>query len=124
MNQDWGLVTGKSHSDNTESREDFRKGREGRKEIQSGHGLPFANFACFAGLLFLFVGWIEATPAHPHTMSLLLRFIQQHHGAVGSAPSALDPTNDIALLQVCSKPDGLQPTTGPRSSWHFYFAPF
>src|SRR3546814_12061151 len=87
MNQDWGLVTGKSHSDNTESREDFRKGREGRKEIQSGHGLPFANFACFAGLLFLFVGWIEATLAHPHAMCLLLRFIPPHHGAVGSARS-------------------------------------
>src|SRR3546814_1646857 len=68
LNRDWGLGTGKSHSDNTEAREDVRKGREGRKESQSGHGLPFANFACFAGLLFLFVGWIEATLAHPHAM--------------------------------------------------------
>src|SRR3546814_5266934 len=70
LNRDWGLGTGKSHSDNTEARKDVRKGREGRKESQSGHGLPFANFACFAGLLFLFVGRSEE---HTSELQSLMR---------------------------------------------------
>src|SRR3546814_17702740 len=46
-------------------------------------------------LAVLYFAFAQST-ARPCATTPLFRFIPPHHGAVGSAPSALDPTYDLA----------------------------